>query len=464
MFFQACFQGHRAAIKWLRTECGFQWNCGSCKSSVAGFAALGGHLKVLKWLKTVGCPLDASTCAGAAEGGHLEILAWLREKEEGSKSKKAKPRCPWAESTCTEAAAAGHLDVLKWARKIGCPWDDSTCTEASRNCHLKVSDRHLIIFPSLLSSTDAHPLLFFWTQVLKWIKTTGNKNRRWFDDEDGEWKDLDERRDRNGYNYYDRVEGIWDLPSEYDCEETAAQLYDNFRCYPAEKGEKGIEVLRYFKELDMHFDFLTMGFAARGGQLETMKWLVANTRCAYDGEDGEGELDTTLEFAARGGHLDCFKHLIKKGALYNRKAEEMACQCGHLHILKWMRSKECPWSTTDLAQPSRLLTIVCTSTLSYRYPTLELAKWIVEDLGCDLKKVCSYGYPPRQGYVAMTANSGNFDLLKYLVQEGCPYEFDAVVKEAKFLNDTRYQYQRRTKAQKLRDQALLTWVEDNMKR
>ena len=79
---------------------------------------------------------------------------------------------------------------------------------------------------------------FFLEQVLKWIKTTGNKNRRWFDDEDGEWKDLDERRDRNGYNYYDRVEGIWDLPSEYDCEETAAQLYDNFRCYPAEKGEK----------------------------------------------------------------------------------------------------------------------------------------------------------------------------------------------------------------------------------
>ena len=128
-----------------------------------------------------------------------------------------------------------------------------------------------------------------------------------------------------------------------------------------------------------------------------------------------------------------------------------------------MRSKECPWSTTDLLDASRLLTIVATCTLSYRLDTLKLAKWIVEDLGCDLKKV-STSYGRRQGYCSMAANSGNFELLKYLVEEGCPYEFDAVLKEAKILNDSRYQYQRRTKAQKLRDQALLTWVEDNMKR
>ena len=52
------------------------------------------------------------TCVYAAVNGHLEILKWARENG-----------CPWDKCTCTYAASNGHLEVLKWARENGCPWD-----------------------------------------------------------------------------------------------------------------------------------------------------------------------------------------------------------------------------------------------------------------------------------------------------------------------------------------------------
>ncbi len=49
----------------------------------------------------------------AAGGGHLEVLQWARSQG-----------CPWDEWVCAYAAEGGHLEVLKWARSHGCPWDE----------------------------------------------------------------------------------------------------------------------------------------------------------------------------------------------------------------------------------------------------------------------------------------------------------------------------------------------------
>ena len=51
--------------------------------------------------------------------GHLEVLKWLRS--EG---------CPWNWWTCWAAAKGGHLEVLKWLRSEGCPWDEDKCEAA----------------------------------------------------------------------------------------------------------------------------------------------------------------------------------------------------------------------------------------------------------------------------------------------------------------------------------------------
>ena len=59
----------------------------------------------------------------AARGGHLEVLKWLRSQDDP---------CPWDEETCYCAALGGHLEVLHWLRsqEDPCPWDESICGTA----------------------------------------------------------------------------------------------------------------------------------------------------------------------------------------------------------------------------------------------------------------------------------------------------------------------------------------------
>ncbi len=77
--------------------------------------ARGGHLNVLQWARSQGCPWDKWTCAFAAEAGNLEMLQ--RAHSQG---------CPWDEDTCARAAGGGHLEIVQWARSQGCPWNKWT--------------------------------------------------------------------------------------------------------------------------------------------------------------------------------------------------------------------------------------------------------------------------------------------------------------------------------------------------
>ena len=118
----AAYGGHLEVLVWLR-ENNCPWNEATCRC-----AAWGGHLDVLKYAHEKGCPWDARTCmVVAARGGHLEVLKNLHEKG-----------CYWDASTCSEAAEGGHLEVLKYAHEKGSPWDEWTCSEAAKGGHLEV--------------------------------------------------------------------------------------------------------------------------------------------------------------------------------------------------------------------------------------------------------------------------------------------------------------------------------------
>ena len=129
LFSAACESGHLEMLKWLRSE-GCPWDEGACSG-----AAEGGHLEVLKWLRSEDCPWDVGACEGAAKGGHLEVLKWL--SSEGF---------PWDELTCwgrqgdtyRSAAGGGHLEVLKWLKSVGCPWDGCAWHDAAEGGHLEV--------------------------------------------------------------------------------------------------------------------------------------------------------------------------------------------------------------------------------------------------------------------------------------------------------------------------------------
>ena len=94
-----------------------------------GWAAEGGHLEVIKWLRAKGCPWGTLTSSWAAYGGHLEVLQWMQGQD---------PPCPWNSMVCYHAASAGQLEVLRWLRSQGCLWDEEVPCAAAEGGQLKV--------------------------------------------------------------------------------------------------------------------------------------------------------------------------------------------------------------------------------------------------------------------------------------------------------------------------------------
>ena len=87
-------------------------------------AARGGHLKVLKYLKSEGVAFDSWICSEAAEGGHIDVLKYLKSEGMSFDSK-----------TCLLAAFGGRLEVLKWLRSEegNCPWNIKECLHVANS-------------------------------------------------------------------------------------------------------------------------------------------------------------------------------------------------------------------------------------------------------------------------------------------------------------------------------------------
>ncbi|GFH55039.1 hypothetical protein CTEN210_11515 [Chaetoceros tenuissimus] len=69
----------------------------------------------LKLLHSFGLELTTQVCALAARKGRLRVLQWLKYMG-----------CPWDVETCTEAVRQMDLEILKYARENGCEWDKNT--------------------------------------------------------------------------------------------------------------------------------------------------------------------------------------------------------------------------------------------------------------------------------------------------------------------------------------------------
>ena len=117
----AASRGHLEILQWLRSQ-GCPWDYFTC-----AWAAEKGHLKCLQWARSEGCPWTKYACLFSARDGHLECLQWARENG-----------CPWdANRMCDDAAEHGRLPVLKWVREQGCPWGETTTLKAATEGHLK---------------------------------------------------------------------------------------------------------------------------------------------------------------------------------------------------------------------------------------------------------------------------------------------------------------------------------------
>jgi hypothetical protein len=121
---EAAGAGQLAVLKWIRAL-GHPWTV-----SMFEAAAQGGHVAVFAWAHDISGPLclygDALVCEAAARGGHVAVLEWARRHG---------VKFPMRSTMCTAAAAKGHLGTLEWLRRHGSPWDADTCTVAMRGRH-----------------------------------------------------------------------------------------------------------------------------------------------------------------------------------------------------------------------------------------------------------------------------------------------------------------------------------------
>ena len=109
-------------LKWIREEKKCEWY-----DRTIWAAARQGNLEMVKYCVANECHIEKEACAFAALEGHLEVLKYLREEAEA----------PWDWYTATWAAQNGHLHILEYLveRKYD-KYDEYVCKSAAENGHL----------------------------------------------------------------------------------------------------------------------------------------------------------------------------------------------------------------------------------------------------------------------------------------------------------------------------------------
>jgi len=109
-------------LKWIREEGKFDWDEWTITR-----AARQGNLEMVKYCVANECRIDKSACAFAALEGHLEVLKYLREEAEA----------PWDWYTATWAAQYGHLHILEYlVEREFDEFDEFSCCSAAKFGHL----------------------------------------------------------------------------------------------------------------------------------------------------------------------------------------------------------------------------------------------------------------------------------------------------------------------------------------
>jgi len=142
------------------------------------------------------------------------------------------------------------------------------------------------------------------------------------------------------------LEFVWENKSLW-----SGYLYDEtYFCREVARTNK-LELLKWAREeKECEWDRQTIDAAARQGNLEMVKYCVAN-KCPIN--------DRACAWAADGGHLEILKYLREKvKAPWNCISANWAAENGHLHILEYLVEREfdeySEWACSNAAENGHL--------------------------------------------------------------------------------------------------------------
>lgn len=119
-------------VKYLHSL-GCEWNETTCAAAARMTVPYSGGtdptheeaFKILRWLRAQDppCPWDEETISNAVMYENYKMVEWLRAQE---------PPCPWSEKIINKAVENKIYEIVFLLRKLNppCPWDESTCESA----------------------------------------------------------------------------------------------------------------------------------------------------------------------------------------------------------------------------------------------------------------------------------------------------------------------------------------------
>jgi hypothetical protein len=291
----------------------------------------------LRWAAANGCPLnDAGLCALVARRGCLEALKWAREQG-----------CPWDASTPAAAARGGHLEVLKWANEQGCPMNDKVFKQAAKGGHLDVIK--YLVPPAA---------------VLVKVAPNGDEleDPDFFVDAEEDHDDEETIEEEMVVAASEGYDALADLAEELKTpvDELLRRYRDMEASSPGDEedaetddedsdvdGEKklelGLEVIVDENDFFVPFRHVVAG-AACGGHVHIFNWLRFEKKWIPPGREHDDE--RMFRYAARGGQLEIIKWLYARDKTPDAWAAAFAARGGHLDVLKFLRMMLAPMDST----------------------------------------------------------------------------------------------------------------------
>jgi len=342
-------EAHDKAMSYLT----FAARCRCFGSEFTTNLASGGHLKCLIWAHQQGCLIEKDNAIeGAASGGHIHVIRWLRSPVVG---------CDWTPKLCSIAAMNGHLTLLKWLKQEHCPWSENMFSAAARKGHVQVLDwlqqEALDIDDELCSTAAEHDQI----HVLQWMSDRGIPMEYVF-----------KYAVRAGCTQTI----LWLLNRGYSWDP------DSF-VVAIEKGN--LELLRWLKRRGCPWDGDTFVQAALTGRLEILKWLRRNS-CPWDSRTFAAAArcndmsiirwlhrvkcpcdERAMQAAAATGDLSTLMFLYRMKYPWDHRTGISAAEHCSMYTLMWLRDVGCPWDDVRCKEAAK------------RNPNTQAREWIQMD-------------------------------------------------------------------------------------